>query len=376
MVMGVGIIGCGNISTTYFELVPLFRDIEIRACADVVDAAAEARAVEYGVRAESVAALLAEDDIDIIVNLTIPDAHANVTRSALTAGKHVYSEKPLALTLEDGLSLRDLAAGKGLALCSAPDTFLGGAHQQARAEIDAGRIGRIVAGTAHVMGKGMEHWHPNPDFFFLPGAGPMLDIGPYYVTNLINLAGPVKRVAALTSKARETRLITSEPRAGEEIPVKTPTNIHSLLEFENGATITLSTSWDVYAHRHANMELYGTEGAMFVPDPNFFGGVVEVAGPDGEIAALEATDHPFGRFNQEEKNGSPRANYRAAGLADMADAIASGRMPRCGIDVALHAVEVMTAVLRSGETGAFVEIQSTCARPAALSPEAASALLK
>ncbi|QHQ33944.1 Gfo/Idh/MocA family protein [Algicella marina] len=377
MVLGVGIIGCGNISAAYLRLAPLFRDIEVRAVADMVPAAAEARAAEFGVRADSVDDLLAADDVDIIVNLTIPDAHVEVTRTALRAGKHVYSEKPLALTLEDGRSLRDLAAEKGLQVCSAPDTFLGGAHQRARAVIDAGDVGRIVAGTAHVMSKGMEHWHPNPDFFFLPGAGPMLDIGPYYVTNLINLIGPVKRVGALTSMARTTRRILSEPRRGEDIPVKTPTNIHALLEFANGATVTVSTSWDVFAHRHANMELYGTEGAIFVPDPNFFGGDVEVADTEGAITLLEPDNHPFGVANQEGKDGGPdRANYRTAGLADMADAIATGRTPRCGIEVALHAVEVMTAVLKSGEEGRFVDIVSTCERPEALSPEAARALMK
>ncbi|WP_457585916.1 Gfo/Idh/MocA family protein [Ensifer canadensis] len=372
--LGVGIIGCGNISTTYFKLAPLFRGIRIVACADINAAAAEARATEYGVKAESIEALLANPDIDIVVNLTIPDAHFPVSKSILEAGKHVYSEKPLVLSLEQGEELRALAKSKGLTVGCAPDTFLGGAHQLARSVIDAGKIGRVTSGTCHVLSPGMEMWHPNPDFFFLPGGGPILDLGPYYIANLINLIGPVKRVAALSSMANPTRTITSEPRNGEEIPVKTPTNIHALLEFANGATITLSASWDVWSHRHANMELYGTEGSIFVPDPNFFGGKVEASGRDKDIQPLEMWDHPFAVENQEHPQG-PMANYRTAGLADMAIAILEGRDARCSLDRALHGVDVMVSILKSGEEGRFIELTTTCTQPAALGIEEARALL-
>lgn len=373
--LGIGIIGCGNISTTYLRLAPLFKGLEVRAVADANPAAATSRAAEFNTRAQSVEDLLGNPAIDVVINLTVPDAHFDVSRAILAAGKHVYSEKPLTLSLADGLALRDLAAEKGLRVGCAPDTFLGGAHQQARALIDEGRLGTITAGGAAVMGPGMEMWHPNPDFFFLPGGGPMLDMGPYYIANLINLIGPVRRVAALTSAARDTRTITSAPRSGEVIPVKTPTNIHALLEFANGATVTLSTSWDVWAHKRANMELYGTDGALFVPDPNFFGGQVEMAGPDGKITAVEPWDHPFLRPNQTNARGEAQANYRTAGLADMAAAIVEGRDQRCSLERTLHGVEVMTAVLRSGETGEFVTLQTTCTRPAALGPAEAQALL-
>jgi predicted dehydrogenase len=225
------------------------------------------------------------------------------------------------------------------------------------------------------MNHGMEHWHPNPDFFFLPGGGPMLDLGPYYIANLINLIGPVRRVAALTSSASPTRTITSQPRAGQTVPVKTPTNIHALLEFASGATVNLSTSWDVWSHRRVHTELFGTGGSLFVPDPNFFGGTVELAGRDGVVAAIPAWDHPFGRANQTNNQGQPQANWRTAGLADMVAALAEGRDQRCSLDRVLHAVEVMTAVLRSGDTGQFVTLQTTCTRPAALSPAEAQALL-
>jgi predicted dehydrogenase len=373
--LGVGIIGCGNISTAYFTLAPLFKGIKVVACSDINMNAAELRAEEFGVKAQTVDELLANPEVDVVVNLTIPDAHYPVSKRILEAGKHVYSEKPLVLSLEQGEDLRRIAKEKGLSVGCAPDTFLGGSHQLARKYIDEGGVGRITSGTCHVMSPGMEMWHPNPDFFFLPGGGPILDLGPYYIANLINLIGPVKRVGALTSMASETRTITSESRNGEVIPVKTPTNIHALLEFVNGATITLSASWDVWCHRHANMELYGTEGSLFVPDPNFFGGLVEATGRNKEIAPLEAWDHPFGIDNQESVHG-PRANYRTAGLADMAAAILEGRDARCSLDRVLHGVDVMTAILKSGETGAFITLSTTCTQPAALGIEEARALLK
>ncbi|MCF1446197.1 gfo/Idh/MocA family oxidoreductase [Agrobacterium vitis] len=373
--LNVGIIGCGNISSAYFTLAPLFKGITVVACADINMNAAELRAEEFGVKAQTVDELLANPDVDVVVNLTIPAVHYAVSKQILEAGKHVYSEKPLVLSLEEGESLRRIAKDKGLSVGCAPDTFLGGAHQLARKHIDEGGIGRVTSGTCHVMGPGMEMWHPNPDFFFLPGGGPILDLGPYYIANLINLIGPVKRVGALTSMASETRTITSEPRNGEVIPVKTPTNIHALLEFANGATITLSASWDVWCHRHANMELYGTEGSLFVTDPNFFGGVVEATGRNKEVKPLEEWDHPFGINNQESAQG-PRANYRTAGLADMALAIIEGRDARCSLDRVLHGVDVMTAILKSGETGEFVSLSTTCTQPAALGVEEARALLR
>jgi len=307
--LGVGIIGCGNISTAYLKLSPLFKGLEMRAVADINMDAAKAQADAFGVKAQTVDDLLGNDDLDVIVNLTIPAAHFPISKRILEAGKHVYSEKPLVLTLEEGEELRALAASKNLRVGCAPDTFLGGAHQLARAKIDDGTIGNITSGTCHVMSHGPEGWHPNPDFFYAPGGGPMLDLGPYYIANLINLIGPVKRVGALTSSPLEERPIGSGPRAGETVPVLTPTNIHALLEFENGATVTVSTSWDVWAHRHGNMELYGTNGSMIVPDPNFFGGDIEAADSSGEIAKLDDWAHPFGIPNQDHNHGK-MANYR------------------------------------------------------------------
>jgi len=374
-VLGVGIIGCGNISKTYFELALLFKGIEVRYCADLYADAARARASEYGVMGGTVDMLLASNDVDIVVNLTVPDAHWPVSRDILSAGKHVYSEKPLVLSLEDGKAMQALAAEKGLRVGSAPDTFLGGAHQAARAAIDSGELGKITSGTCQVMSHGMEAWHPNPDFFFKPGGGPVLDMGPYYIANLINLIGPVKRVAALTSMATPTRTISSQPRAGEEITVETPTTIQALLEFQSGATITFIASWDVWAHRHHPMELYGTEGSIYVPDPNFFGGSVTVVDQTGEAKELDVAAHPLGQSNQGDAENR-FANYRTAGLADMAQAIREERDFRCSFDRAVHAVDVMMSILKSGETGSFVDIDTTCTRPDAFGADEAGALLK
>ena len=372
--LGVGIMGCGNISATYFNMIPKFKGIEIRGCADLNRGAADARARDHGVQAMTVHDLLKAPDIDIIVNLTVPEAHWPVSREILEAGKHVYSEKPLVLSLSDGRDMQTLAERQGLKVGAAPDTFLGGAHQLARREIDGGRIGQITSGTCHVMSHGMEHWHPNPDFFFQPGGGPVLDLGPYYIANLVNLIGPVRRVAALANKGTPTRTITSHPRAGETIAVTTPTNVQALLEFQTGAVLTFSASWEVWAHRHGPMELYGTKGTLFVPDPNFFGGDVVWAGRDGREETVPEAGHPFGIANEGD-GVMAVANYRAAGLADMAAGILEGRDFRCSIDRALHAVDVMASILKSGEEGHFVDIATPCERPQALGAEEARALL-
>ena len=370
----VGVIGCGNISEAYMRLAPLFRGIEMRACADVNPEAAKKRADQFKLREETVEGLLEADDIDIIVNLTIPAAHYEVSRRGIEAGKHVYSEKPFVLSVEEGRSLAELAEKKGVRVGSAPDTFLGGAHQLARNVIDSGAIGTIVSGTCHVMSHGMEHWHPNPDFFFKPGAGPVLDVGPYYVTNLIQLIGPVKRVGALASIPTKERVILSEPRRGEKIVVETPTTIHAVLEFASGAVVTLGASWDVWHHKHTSMELYGEKGSLHVPDPNFFGGDLLVTNEEKVVDAPK-WDHPLGISNQQANDGRALANYRAAGLADMAIAILEGRPHRCSLEMALHAIDVMTSILKSAETGKFVELTTTCERPAALDAEAARDLL-
>lgn len=372
--LGVGIIGCGNISTTYLKLAPTFKALDLRAVADINMGAAHARATEFGVEARTVEDLLASDDIDIIVNLTIPAAHFPITKRILEAGKHAYSEKPLVLTLEEGEQLRNLAEAKGLRIGSAPDTFLGGAHQAAREAVDSGKTGKIIGGTCHFMGHGMEGWHPNPDFFFEPGGGPILDMGPYYISNLVQLIGPVKSVAAMTAATFETRTIANGDRLGEVIPVKTPTNIHALVQFVNGAIVTIGVSWDVWAHRHPNMDLYGELASLYVPDPNFFSGDVVLTDDKGEAHTLDQKGHPWSVPNQE-NHGVPLANYRCAGLADMVTAIEEDREHRCNIDFAVHVTEVMTSILKAGDTREWVEMTTTCERPAYIGPDEAKSMM-
>lgn len=371
--MRVGVIGCGNISTAYFKLARMFRAIDMVACADLNLDAAEGQAKAFGLRALTVENMLMDDDVDIIVNLTIPAAHYPVSRQALEAGKHVYSEKPFVLSVEEGRALLDLAAEKGLRVGSAPDTFLGGTHQHARHLIDSGALGAITGGSAAVMSRGMEMWHPNPDFFFKPGGGPVLDIGPYYVTNLVQLIGPVTRVSCFASTPRTRREITSQPRAGEFIEVETPTSLRAVLEFRSGATVSLNASWDVHAHGLAPMELYGEAGSLFVPDPNFFGGDLGLT--EGETTVKPAAfDHPFGVPNEEHAEGM-MANYRTAGLADMAAAIIENREQRCNQALSLHVMEILLAILEAGDSGEVVSISTTCERPDALNAEQAQAMM-
>jgi predicted dehydrogenase len=378
--LGVGIIGCGNISWAYLKLAKLFNSIDVKAVADVNMQAAETRAKEFGLRAQTVKALLNSDDIDIVVNLTVPTAHYKVSKQILDAGKHVYSEKPLTLSYKDALSLQKQAARKKLRVCAAPDTFFGSSHQLARQAIDDGRIGKVISGTVHIMGPGMEAWHPDPDFFYKPGGGPILDMGPYYITNLSNLLGPVKRVSALASTGHAFRVINSQPqnpRNGQKIKVTTPTTYHALLEFASGACVTASMSWDVAAHRHANMELYGQSGSLYVPDPNFFAGDVVIANTREEV--LPVWNHPFSKNNWGHANSQTDviwANYRAAGLADMADAIMKRRPARCDISLVAHVVEVMTAIMDAGKARKVITLKSTCKRPAPFGPEQANALMR
>ncbi len=373
--LGVGIIGCGNISTTYLKYAPAFKALDLKAVADINMDSAKARAEEFGVQAMTVDELLASDEIQVVVNLTIPAAHFPITKRILESGKHAYSEKPLVLTLEEGEELRRIANEKGLRVGSAPDTFLGGAHQAAREAIDNGKTGKIVGGTCHFMGHGMEAWHPNPDFFFKPGGGPILDMGPYYITNLVQLIGPVKSVTAMTTAAFATRTIGNGPRDGEVITVETPTNIHALLEFHNGAVVTVGVSWDVWAHRHPNMDLYGELASLYVPDPNFFGGDVTLTDEKGEKHILDHKGHPWSVHNQENHLGEPISNYRCAGLADMVTAIEENRQHRCNIDLAVHVTEVMTSVLKAGAERTWVEMTTTCERPEYIGPDEAKAMM-
>lgn len=348
----VGVIGCGNISAAYLKAAQTFPILEIVALADARPEAAEARAAEFKLRAASVEALLADPAVEVVLNLTVPIAHVEVGLQAIAAGKHVYSEKPLGVTLAEGRRLADAAAAKGLRLGCAPDTFLGGAHQAARAMVDGGAIGRPVGGTAFFMCPGHERWHPNPGFYYLEGGGPMLDMGPYYVTDLVNLLGPVESVIAVATRPQAEREIFSEPLKGTRIPVKVATHMTGVLRFVDGAAVTIALSFDVARHKHVPLEIYGDKGSLIVPDPNGFGGAIEIATADEDWREV-AGARPYAD-----------ANYRSLGLADMAQAIRTGRPHRASGALALHALEVMEAFQTSSDAGRAIAIASRPERPA------------
>ena len=359
----IGIIGCGDISNAYLRGAARSQLIRVKSCADLKAAAAQAKASEYGTTAVPVDVLLADPDIEIVINLTVPLAHGPVSRQIITAGRHVYSEKPLAARFTEAQALMLAAAGRGVRVGCAPDTFLGAAHQACRRAIDAGRIGRPIAGAAAVLSHGMEHWHPNPEFFFKRGGGPIHDVGPYYVTQLVNLLGPVTRVTAQASSASSTRTVTSEPRRGQVIEVEVPTTVHGVLSFAGGANVSLTASWDVWQHRRLPFEIYGSAGSMLVPDPNFFGGTPQITARDSDWQALDISAHPFGIPNRTLRSGAQVADYRIIGLLDMAAALRQGRAHRANGDLALHVLEVLDAFERSSVEGRHVMIETPCERP-------------
>lgn len=370
----VGIVGCGVISDAYLTLAGGFRNVELVGCADIIAAAAEAKASRYGIKAFGVDELIASSDIDLVVNLTIPAAHFKITKAALEAGKPVYTEKPLALDGAQARELLAIAKENGVQLASATDTFLGGANQLARQIVDAGRIGTVVGGTCQFFTHGTESWHPNPDFYYKRGAGPVFDMGPYYISCLINLLGPVRCVTAMAARGESTRTIANGPRLGEVITVEVDTHYTSILEFHSGAQITFATSWEVWRNGHVNpIELYGTGGTMLLPDPNYFGGVLQVSKTDGGYQAIDAAEAPFGAVNW--PPASPEiANYRMVGVSDLAEAVLNGAAPRCSGELAAHIIEVMEAIQISAGEKRFVEVVSSVPRPDALTVGEARAL--
>jgi predicted dehydrogenase len=351
-VAGVGIIGCGVISAAYLKAARLFPQIEVRGLADLDLERAQARSAEFGPKALTVADLLAHPAIDIVLNLTTPAAHLPVALQAIAAGKHVYGEKPLAVSTEEARRMLGAADAAGVRIGCAPDTFLGGGHQSARRLLDDGAIGRPVGGTAFLLLAGHERWHPDPGFYYArEGGGPMFDMGPYYLTDLVQLLGPVVEVVAFGTVGRARRVIAKGPRAGSEIPVDCTTHIAGLLRFEGGAIVQIATSFEVWGHKHTPIELYGTEGSLAVPDPNRFGGKVELCKAGGTWQAMPTM------------HGYAEDNYRILGLVDMAVAIAKGRPHRASGELAYHVLEAMEALVGSSERRGIVTIESRCARP-------------
>lgn len=355
----LGIIGCGNISSAYLRAPQLFPNLHIKACADLDHARAQAQAAKFQVpRACSVAELLADPEIDVVVNLTVPTAHAEVSLAVLAAHKSLYSEKPLATTRADGQAILQAAQSNGLYVGCAPDTFLGGGLQTCIKLINDGAIGTPIAATAFMLNHGMEHWHPDPTFFYQPGAGPLFDLGPYYLTALIAMIGPISRVSAATTITFPERTITSQPNAGRTIPVNTPTHIAGTMTFANGAIGTLITSFDVWHHHLPRIEIYGTEGTLNVPDPNTFGGPVYLRrAKEPEWQEIPLTHGYTGQS-------------RGLGLADMAHAMRTDQPHRANGSLAYHVLDAITSFLQSSDEGQHITLGSSCERPAALTPGA------
>ena len=356
--INVGMVGVGCISGIYLKnFKETFKEVRLVAVCDLIRERAEKAKAEYGVPKlyDTMYELFADPEIDVVLNLTRPYEHFGVSKAALEAGKHVYCEKPLGITLAEGLELVALAKEKGLYLGGAPDTFLGAGIQTSRKLIDEGLIGEIVGGRLAMAGHGMETWHPDPDFYYQPGGGPLFDMGPYYLTALINLIGGVKRVYGTASISYPTRHITSKEHYGETITVNTPTHIESLLTMACGKSVSLITSFDVWSSRQTNIEIYGTKGTLYVPDPNTFGGKVVFVGEDRkEVEYPLVFDYP--------------ENSRLLGLADMAKAIETGRPGRTTYKQTLHVLEVMDAVLRSAKEGRPIDIETTFEREAPMDP--------
>ena len=366
--MKVGIIGCGNIAPVYFNAHKFYNNFKVTACADIVHEVAKKSAEEHNVKAQTVDEILLNDDISLIINLTVPSAHKEIIMRSLEAGKHCYSEKPLAINFKDGLAINNLAKEKKLIVGCAPDTFLGATGQKAREIIDSNEIGNIVLGTFNLMSHGMEHWHPNPDFFFKPGAGPVFDVGVYYITQLVNLLGSVERIISVSGTATEERVITSEPHYGGKIKVETPTTLMGVLEFTNKSKVQLFASWDVWKHKHSTIELYGLNGSIVLPDPNYFGGELLLSNKDSDWQKIDTDSMLLGMLNEEDNNVMV-ANYRGIGLSDMVDSIKKNIQPRCSIDLALHVLEIMEGILISSTNESIYKITTHCDRPEALNEE-------
>lgn len=354
----VGIIGCGAISKAYLNGCKNFPVLEIIACADLDPAQARAKADEFHIpKALSVQHLLVDPDVQLVVNLTIPVAHAEINRAAIAAGKHVFTEKPFSVSREEGRRVVEAARENRVLIGSAPDTFLGEAHQTCRRLVDDGAIGEPIAATAFMASHGVEMWHPNPGFFYQPGGGPMFDMGPYYLTALVNLMGPMRRVCGATRITFPERTVTSQPLHGTRIPVNTATHLTGSVDFQNDAIATVIMSFDLWGNRLPLLEIYGTEGTLSVPDPNAtFGKPLLRKSGEKEWREMESAHTSL--YGE---------NYgRGVGVADIARAILTGRAHRASCELAFHVVDAMQAFGESSAGNRHVMLESTCERPAAL----------
>lgn len=346
----VGVVGCGKIAPAYGRGMAEWDILEVAACADLHRPAAEKFAADFQIpRVLTVEELLADPEIEIVVNLTIPAAHSAVNLQAIAAGKHVYVEKPLALTREEGKEVLAAAKKARVLVACAPDTILGSGHQLCRALLEEGAIGQPVAATAFMVGRGHEHWHPSPEFYYAPGGGPLFDMGPYYLTAMVTLFGPVVRVTAVHRTHFARRPILSEPKKGQIIDVQVPTHLTGLLEFANGATATTIFSFDVFGGHHLpRLEFHGTEGSLAAPDPNGF---------DGAVSLKRRDDKDWTEVPQRHTH----KGQRGLGVADLAYSVRRRKRPhRAHGALALHVLDIMCAFHDSARAGKAVTLRTAC----------------
>jgi predicted dehydrogenase len=354
---GVGVVGCGATSSIYLKNLPKFDNLRVVACADIDMQRARARAQEFAVpHVCTVDELLERKDVDLVLNITIPAAHGDIALRAVRAGKSVYNEKPLAIDRSQARKAMREADRLDLQMGGAPDTFLGSALQTCRRLLDEGAIGEPVGVAGAILCRGHESWHPSPEFYYQPGGGPLFDVGPYYLTAMVSLLGPVRQVSGSARASFKQRTITSSPLAGQKIQVRVPTHVAGTMEFASGPIGTMAASFDVWASDGAQLQLFGSEGSLLIPDPNNFGGEVRLWRHDARKWVVNKATHPYSD------------NWRGVGVADLARAIATGRPPRAGADLAYHVLDLMQGFHDAAAKGAGVTLRSRCARPEPMNP--------
>ena len=378
----IGLIGCGNIAETYFRSREYFNNITFISCADVNEEASKKCAEEYNIKAQSVDELLSNDDIDVVLNLTIPQAHFDVTKKILLANKHSYCEKPLSISFDQGKELVELAKNRNLYLGNAPDTFLGGGGQLARQKIDDAEIGKILTGNFIFAFPGVQTFHPNPESWFRKGGGPVIDMGPYFFTTLVNLLGPAKNVRARGKKFTDQREFLVGPKKGQMFDIEILTSVMFDVEFHNETIIQGFISFDVENHGRNHMELYGTKGSIVVPDPNMFGGPVIISKELGTKWQEYSVENKYlGKTNiinssVRSNETSKQANYRGIGLSEMIYSIENNLEHRRKGELALHVLDLIESTIKSAEKGIEVDLQTTCKRPTPFTEDEIQTLIK
>ena len=371
----IGLIGCGNIAETYFRSQDYFNNFQFISCADIYQEASTKCAKENNIKSQTVDDLLSNPDVDVVLNLTIPQAHFEVSKKTLLANKHSYSEKPLSISVDQGKELVKIAKNKNLYLGNAPDTFLGGGGQLARQKIDNGEIGEVLTGNFIFAFPGVQTFHPNPESWFQKGGGPVIDMGPYFFTTLVNLLGPAKNVRARGKTFAKERIYQVGPKKGQKFDVEILTSVMLDIEFHNDAIIQGFISFDVETHGRNHMELYGINGSMIVPDPNMFGGPVITSNKLGsEWEEQSAEDKYLGKTNiinstVRSNEAAKQSNYRGVGLAEMIYAIENNLEHRCNGELALHVLDIIESTIKSANTGIEVELQTTCKKPLSFSED-------